>query len=86
MDSYTKALSGTDSDDSIFVNRAIAHVMLRDTGQALEDFNEAIQVNPYSAHAYFNRANLYRSLGEYSQAEQDYKQGLCIYMQWCPLN
>ena len=32
--------------------------------------------NPYAAHAYFNRGNLYRSLGDYSSAELDYKKGI----------
>ncbi len=49
--------------------------MLHDIESALGDFREAILVNPYSAHAYFNRGNLYRSLGEFKKAEQDYMQG-----------
>ena len=34
-----------------------------------------VQINPDVAHAYFNRANLYKSYQKYSLAEEDYKTG-----------
>lgn len=74
--SYTKAMGEKDNNDFVFLNRAIAFVMLRDTQSAIDDFSKAIQVNPFSAHAHFNRGNLYHSLGEFEKAEQDYKQAL----------
>ncbi len=61
--------------DSVLVNRGIAYVMLRDIESALDDFKKAILINPHSAPAYFNRGNLFRFLGDFKQAEQDYKQG-----------
>ncbi len=74
--SYTKAISHCPRvDDAILVNRAIAYSILRDREKALGDFGKAIEANPYSAHAYFNRGNLYRSLEEYEKAEEDYKMG-----------
>ncbi len=73
---YSKAISHCSTDDdSILVNRAIAYFMLRNMDAALEDFARAIEANPYSAHGYFNRGNLYKSLGEYEKAEEDYKKG-----------
>lgn len=76
IDCYTKAAVNTESNlDSVLVNRAIAYVMLQDIESALSDFKEAILVNPDSAHAHFNRGNLYRSLEEFKKAEEDYKQG-----------
>lgn len=75
--SYSKALSHCLSeDDSILMNRGIAYSMLKDTDKAKEDFRRAIEVNPYSAHAHFNRGNLFKSLGEYEEAEMDYKRGM----------
>ena len=74
--SYSKAIAHcTRPDDSILVNRAIAYSILRDTEKALEDFEKAIEANPYSAHAHFNRGNLYKSLEKYEKAEEDYKRG-----------
>ena len=61
--------------DSVLLNRAITFVMLRDSQSAIDDFSAAIEANPYSAHAYFNRGNLYHSLGDHEKAEEDYKQG-----------
>ena len=38
----------------------------------------SVQLNPYAAHAYFNRANLYRCTGQMELAEKDYNQGIQI--------
>ena len=35
----------------------------------------AAGVNPYAAHIYYNRGNLYKALGQYEEAEEDYRQG-----------
>ena len=35
----------------------------------------AAGVNPYAAHIYYNRGNLYKALGQYKEAEEDYRQG-----------
>ena len=72
--SYTRALSSR-QDDSILLNRAIAHSIIHETKQALLDFDLAIELNPHSAPAFFNIGNLHCSLGNYSSAEQDYKKG-----------
>ncbi|XP_064400384.1 uncharacterized protein LOC135346636 isoform X3 [Halichondria panicea] len=74
VNSYTKAVGSESSVDSVLLNRAIAHVMLTDTKSALDDFREAILINPFSSHAYFNRANLYHSMGEFEKAELDYRK------------
>ena len=34
-----------------------------------------VDINPNIAHAYFNRANLYKSYQKYNLAEEDYKTG-----------
>lgn len=49
--------------------------MLKDATSALKDFDMACKLSPYSAHIYFNRANLYMSLQMYAKAEKDYSQG-----------
>lgn len=75
VESYSRALNDGNNVDSVLLNRGIAYVMLRDKETACKDFSEAIQANPFSAHAYFNRGNLYRSTGDYHKAEEDYKEG-----------
>lgn len=34
-----------------------------------------VELNPYAAHVYFNRANLYASLRKYKDSEDDYTRG-----------
>lgn len=50
--------------------------MLKHGRAALDDFAMAVSLSPYSAHVYFNRANLYVSLNMLNEAEQDYTTGL----------
>ncbi len=35
----------------------------------------SVELNPYAAHVYFNRANLYASLRKYKESEDDYTRG-----------
>ena len=53
--------------------------MLRDAQGALEDFKAAIKLSPYTAHVYFNRGNLYASMGHFDKAEADYSKGSIKY-------
>lgn len=39
-----------------------------------------VEANPYAAHIYFNRGNLQRSLENYESAEQDYRKGTIMYV------
>ena len=38
-------------------------------------FFSSVELNPYAAHVYFNRANLYASLRKYKESEDDYTRG-----------
>ena len=46
---------------------------------AISDFNRAIRIFPSYAHAYSNRGNVYKHLGEFQSAEQDYTYALRIH-------
>ena len=35
----------------------------------------SVELSPNSAHIYFNRGNVYASLGQYEKAEEDYTTG-----------
>ena len=39
----------------------------------------AAELSPFSAHLYFNRANLNASMGRYENAETDYTKGIFIH-------
>ena len=38
-------------------------------------FSSPATINPYAAHVYFNRANLFASLRKFKEAEEDYTRG-----------
>lgn len=48
--------------------------MLRNSDGALSDFDEALKLSPHTAHMYFNRGNLYSSMGQFDLAETDYSK------------
>ncbi|XP_068717425.1 uncharacterized protein [Montipora capricornis] len=75
---FNKALSWYADDESAILNRAITKVMLKDTRGAVQDFNRAVELNPYAAHVYFNRGNLYASLRKYKESEEDYTRALSL--------
>ena len=43
---------------------------------AIEDYDEAIRINPKDAVAYFNRGNAYHSLNKKKRAIEDYDQAI----------
>ncbi|XP_071844864.1 uncharacterized protein [Apostichopus japonicus] len=73
---YNKTLEFNPNDEAAVLNRAITRVLLRDARGALEDFQHAASLSPYSAHIFFNRANLFASLRQYELAERDYTTAL----------
>ena len=44
--------------------------------QAIQDFDEAIRLNPQDAHAYYSRGRAYVRLGQYEQGIQDYNDSI----------
>lgn len=67
----------------ILHNLLTFQVMLKDATNALLDFERACKLSPYSAHIYFNRANLYMSLQMYEKAEEDYSRGWSLFATSC---
>ena len=67
--------------DIEYGNRATAYFFLGKYQQALRDFDSAIALNPDNANSYYGRAMTYRTLGDYTAAQDDAKKscalGLC---------
>jgi tetratricopeptide (TPR) repeat protein len=59
-----------------FNDRGYAYVQKSQFDQALQDYNQALQLDPGSLLAYENRANLYFDKGQYDLAIQDVSQAL----------
>ncbi len=50
-----------------------------DAVQAIEDFDQALRLDPSYALAYYNRGLAYKNLGEYRRAIEDFDQLLRLY-------
>jgi Tfp pilus assembly protein PilF len=46
--------------------------------QALDDFSEALRLNPTALDCYFGRAQVYRSLGDHAKAAADELRGRAL--------
>jgi len=59
-------------------NRGVARRLKGEYDLALQDYNEAIRLNPNSASQFNNRGVIYRIKGEYDQAIADYSKAISL--------
>src|SRR5262249_47736673 len=59
-----------------FNNRGIAYRLKGDYDRALQDYGQAIRLNPKFAAAFVNRGVAYDKKGEYDRAIQDFEQAI----------
>jgi len=59
-----------------FNNRGNAYQTKSQYQQAIQDYNEAIRIDPDSALAYNNRGSAFQHMGNYERAIQDYDQAI----------
>ena len=64
-----------------YLNRGNARYDLGDKQAAIQDYNQALKINPNNADAYYNRGNAYATLGDKFQAISDFQQAAKIYQQ-----
>ncbi|MEO0376703.1 MAG: tetratricopeptide repeat protein [Cyanobacteria bacterium P01_A01_bin.17] len=78
--SHAGALAKVYGDDldspEAFINRANKRAVNGDVDGAIDDFNEAIQLNPAKATAYFNRGFLHNTVGRFEQAILDFSEAI----------
>jgi tetratricopeptide (TPR) repeat protein len=61
---------------TIYNNRGTAYSSKGDHDRAIQDFNEAIQLNPNFERAYYDRGNAYIDKEEYDRAIQDFNEAV----------
>ncbi len=54
-----------------FSNRGFGYFQKAEYDQALQDYNQALQIDPRLELAYENRATVYLQMGQYDQSIQD---------------
>ena len=59
-----------------YSNRGVIYDDLGQHLQAIEDYDDAIRLNPGYANAYYNRGNAYADLGQHLQAIEDYDDAI----------
>jgi len=74
--SLAKVYGDNLSNPDALVNRANKRATNGDLEGALDDFNEAIALNPTKVTAYFNRGFLYNSLGKFEAAIHDFSAAI----------
>ena len=57
-------------------NRGICYHTLKDYGNAIADYNQAIELDPEFAICYYHRGNIHRELKNYTNAIADYSQAI----------
>ncbi len=78
---YTQAIQNAASaaeSATYYANRGAAYALQGDLQRALEDFTQAISLNPNFARAYESRAGIYQQLGKYTEMAADYSTFLSL--------
>ena len=77
---YDEALATPDVSKfvqaSIYSDRGVAKWRMKQTREAIEDFNQSIQLSPESATAYNNRGNALMDLGHPEEAIKDFDRAI----------
>ncbi len=61
-----------------FFNRGVAYANLKEYQKAINDYDQAIALNPKNAEVFGNRGFAYANLGEHQKAINDYDQAIAI--------
>ena len=61
-----------------FNNRGLSYADVSEIDRAVQDYDQAIALDPNHASAFNNRGNAYKDLGNFDQAMRDYNRALAI--------
>jgi tetratricopeptide (TPR) repeat protein len=74
--------SGEEFTATDYNNRAITYHSLQHYDEALQDCNQALQLDPSLVIAYVNRGSIFRSCKEYNKALQDFDHAIQLDPTW----
>ena len=79
---YDEALTNPEIADfvkaSIYSDRGVAKWRLKQTKEAVDDFNQSIQISPENATVYNNRGNALMDLGHPDEAVKDFDRAIAL--------
>ena len=79
---YNEALTNPEIADfvksSIYSDRGVAKWRLKQTKEAVDDFNQSIQISPENASVYNNRGNALMDLGHPDEAVKDFDRAIAL--------
>jgi tetratricopeptide (TPR) repeat protein len=82
IDACTSIIFLDRHNDGAFVNRGIAYRRAGDIERAVNDYDEAIRLNPGAADAFNNRGNAWRARGQFERALRDYDEAIRLKPQY----
>ena len=65
--------------DTVYFNRGNSKSVQSDYQGSIQDYTEAIKLNPSSSHSFYNRGNSYFDLYEFGKAINDYEEVIGLY-------
>ena len=80
IDDFTRVIH-LQPNAEVYNYRGTAYFWLKQYPKALDDYNEAIALNPNFAIAYYNRAYVYLELKQKTEAITDFRQGAALSQQ-----
>lgn len=88
IDQFDKSLQSINEDtfltqkkEDIYIFRGNSYRVSGNDQRAIQDYDQAIQINPQSFSAYYNRGGAYLSLKNYNDAISDFSEAINIYPQ-----
>lgn len=76
IEKYTQAIAKDGVNPVYYSNRAAAHSQAGDHQKAIDDANQAKEIDPNFAKAYSRLGHAYFSLARYSEAVEAYEKGV----------
>ena len=73
---FTSAIGRAMNNSEPYIGRANSHMALGDYKTAVDDFEEAVQLNPQSAQAWTGRGQALERIGDKERALGSYAKGM----------
>jgi tetratricopeptide (TPR) repeat protein len=70
------AITACDKTKEAYIKQGVANVKLKKYNQAIEDFSQAIKLDPNNAEYYYKRGVTYGNLNQHQKAIEDFNEAI----------